>query len=114
MRTINDQLAEIVSGKKTPEEILSEGVGVYAIKYFSPAVSATASPEEAMAFAALRDAYEDLKEKVESFMPRAPKFKPSAIAEELVQCKCGHSVPRYLVMVASLGTCCPDCYDRMS
>ncbi len=33
---------------------------------------------------------------------------------QLVRCDCGHSVERALVMNASLGTSCPDCYDRMS
>ena len=33
---------------------------------------------------------------------------------ELVECSCGHSVPRALAMSASLGTSCPDCYDEMS
>jgi len=33
---------------------------------------------------------------------------------QLVRCNCGHSVERTLVMNASLGTSCPDCYDRMS
>lgn len=32
----------------------------------------------------------------------------------LVKCSCGHSVPRTQVMSASLGTSCPECYDRMS
>lgn len=32
----------------------------------------------------------------------------------LVKCDCGHSVAPALVMRASLGTACPDCYDRMS
>jgi len=32
----------------------------------------------------------------------------------LTRCDCGHTVPRNLVMSASLGTSCPDCYDRMS
>jgi hypothetical protein len=31
-----------------------------------------------------------------------------------VKCDCGHSVPASQVMSASLGTACPDCYDRMS
>jgi len=35
-------------------------------------------------------------------------------APALVKCSCGHSVPRGSVMSASLGTSCPDCYDRMS
>jgi hypothetical protein len=32
----------------------------------------------------------------------------------MVRCQCGHSVPSRQVMSASLGTSCPDCYDRMS
>ena len=32
----------------------------------------------------------------------------------MVKCNCGHTVPRGSVMSASLGTSCPDCYDRMS
>jgi len=35
-------------------------------------------------------------------------------AAEMVPCSCGHTVPRSDVMNASLGTSCPDCYDRMS
>lgn len=34
--------------------------------------------------------------------------------ERLVRCDCGHSVEQVLVMSASMGTSCPDCYDRMS
>jgi len=33
---------------------------------------------------------------------------------EMVQCDCGHTVAGHLVMRASLGTACPDCYDDMS
>lgn len=32
----------------------------------------------------------------------------------MVMCDCGHSVPAGQRMSASLGTACPDCYDRMS
>lgn len=38
----------------------------------------------------------------------------SAPPVQLVRCSCGHSVPARQVMNASLGTSCPDCYDRMS
>lgn len=31
-----------------------------------------------------------------------------------VVCDCGHTVAANLVMNASRGTSCPDCYDRMS
>jgi hypothetical protein len=33
---------------------------------------------------------------------------------ERVKCSCGHVVPRGSVMSASMGSTCPDCYDRMS
>jgi hypothetical protein len=33
---------------------------------------------------------------------------------EMVKCDCGHTVARSLVMSASLGSSCADCYDRMS
>jgi len=32
----------------------------------------------------------------------------------MMQCDCGHSVPVGQRMMASLGTSCPECYDRMS
>jgi hypothetical protein len=33
---------------------------------------------------------------------------------KMVRCSCGHTVPSSSVMSASLGSSCPDCYDRMS
>jgi hypothetical protein len=39
---------------------------------------------------------------------RAPK------SVEMAHCDCGHTVPTSQRMSASLGTSCPDCYDRMS
>lgn len=30
------------------------------------------------------------------------------------KCSCGHTVPVSMVMSASAGSSCPDCYDRMS
>lgn len=32
----------------------------------------------------------------------------------MVKCDCGHEVPEGQRMMASIGTSCPDCYDRMS
>ena len=34
--------------------------------------------------------------------------------EDTVMCACGHRCPKSLVMVASLGRTCPDCYDDFS
>jgi len=33
---------------------------------------------------------------------------------KMISCDCGHKISQNLVMSASLGTSCPDCYDRMS
>jgi hypothetical protein len=33
---------------------------------------------------------------------------------KMVKCSCGHTVPSGSVMSASMGSSCPDCYDRMS
>lgn len=47
------------------------------------------------------------------------RIKPKPVnvqrpAVDMVKCSCGHTVSRINVMSASLGTACPDCYDRMS
>jgi hypothetical protein len=44
---------------------------------------------------------------------KSPQPKKPLLVE-LVKCKCGHSVPSNIVMNASMGTSCPDCYDSMS
>jgi hypothetical protein len=41
-------------------------------------------------------------------MKRTPK------PVKMVMCDCGHEVPASQAMSASMGTSCPDCYDRMS
>ena len=40
--------------------------------------------------------------------------KRSAKPVQMRECACGHTVPASQVMSASLGSSCPDCYDRMS
>ena len=40
--------------------------------------------------------------------------RKNAPKPEMIKCSCGHSVPRGSVMSASMGSSCPDCYDRMS
>ena len=40
--------------------------------------------------------------------------KRNAPTPVMVRCDCGHSVPQGQRMSASMGTSCPDCYDRMS
>lgn len=45
---------------------------------------------------------------------RAAQPKRPAPVVEMVTCDCGCEIDKRLVMRASLGTSCPDCYDRMS
>jgi hypothetical protein len=33
---------------------------------------------------------------------------------KMIKCACGHTIPSGSVMSASLGSSCPDCYDKMS
>jgi hypothetical protein len=45
---------------------------------------------------------------------RRPEATCAAAQPDLVMCDCGHRIERIIVMRASRGTCCPDCYDHMS
>lgn len=103
MRTINEQLADIMSGKRTVAEIIAEGVHSYAIEYYSPS-----SSDEYAALSELRTAYKAAKTANPS-----PK-KTDASQPVMLKCSCGHTIAKHLVMSASMGTSCPDCYDRMS
>lgn len=44
----------------------------------------------------------------------APRVIAEEVVEEEILCSCGHRVFKSMVMTSSAGTCCPDCYDRMS
>ena len=39
---------------------------------------------------------------------------PTRVLPEMVECDCGHECGAAMVMSASMGTSCPDCYDTMS
>lgn len=39
---------------------------------------------------------------------------PATHTVVMVNCDCGHTIPSTSVMSSSTGTCCPDCYDKMS
>ena len=47
------------------------------------------------------------------FKPK-PVVAPSRPCPAPIMCDCGHAVSAAVVMQASMGTTCPDCYDRMS
>jgi len=40
--------------------------------------------------------------------------EPIRVLPEMVECDCGHECGAAMVMSASMGTACPDCYDMMS
>jgi hypothetical protein len=42
------------------------------------------------------------------------RMKRTRQSVKMVMCDCGHEVPAGQRMSASMGTSCPDCYDRMS
>lgn len=44
----------------------------------------------------------------------AQRLQPKYRKTEMVKCSCGHTIPKSCVMCASIGSSCPDCYDRMS
>ena len=42
-----------------------------------------------------------------------PQSKPTVEIEKAL-CDCGHSTRKINVMTSAHGTCCPECYDRLS
>jgi hypothetical protein len=104
MRSINAQIKDVLTGAKTARQIVrEEGVDSYAIKFYSCDFG------EGEAFRALQ-AEEALRVAEEA------SLKPVAVAVQvsMVKCSCGHTVSATMVMSASMGSACPDCYDRMS
>lgn len=49
----------------------------------------------------------------DAFEKRESEKKPNPELE-MTKCSCGHTIPKHLVMSASMGTSCEHCYDRMS
>jgi len=45
---------------------------------------------------------------------QTPQSQNSNNHPALIVCDCGHSVRKEMVMAASMGTSCTNCYDRMS
>lgn len=79
----------------------------YGIKYFdfgAAGIRPTERDWQVMDY--LRGRLEAIEQATEKSVART--------TEKLLICDCGHSVPRELVMSASIGTSCPDCYDEMS
>jgi len=102
MRSINAQIKDVMTGAKTARQIVrDEGVDAYAIKFYDCDFG------EGEAFMALQKE-EALR------VAEAAVAKPVAVQVSMVRCFCGHTVSATMVMSASMGSSCPDCYDRMS
>ena len=57
---------------------------------------------------------EDVDRVAEMIREAQAKREAAKAATRMIRCDCGHTVASNLVMSASTGTSCPDCYDRMS
>ena len=73
----------------------------YFIQYYE-----AANPQE---FSALQELAARLKELEGKKIKPAPRPAP-----QMVRCDCGHLVRAGQRMSASMGSSCPNCYDRMS
>lgn len=50
----------------------------------------------------------------EAYERKMAERRAAAPPVKMVKCSCGHTIPSGSVMSASLGSACPDCYDRLS
>ena len=50
----------------------------------------------------------------ETYERKMAERRAAAPPVKMVKCSCGHTIPSGSVMSASLGSACPDCYDRLS
>ena len=99
--TINECIKRMQDGIMTADQAAIElGEHSYAVPNYSPARG------EWDQYQAIVSAHKQIFAK-----------KPQQVAQpeiKMVKCSCGHNVPQGLVMSASMGTSCPNCYDRMS
>ncbi len=100
MATISELLGMTTEERAaiSDETILDMG---YGIQYYD-----TQNSQE---FALMRE----LNARLKAIKAAAPTPQPRP-QSAMVACDCGHSVPATQRMNASMGTSCPDCYDRMS
>jgi len=75
----------------------------YGIKYFN--FYGDFTPRKGQILALLSDRLKNIESKKEVLNESKEK--------KVVLCDCGHEVEKVLVMSASFGSCCADCYDDM-
>jgi len=103
--TINQAIAAVMNGETTAVQVAADvypGMS-YAIEYYSPARG------EWDTYQAIRTEWKKLES---AAVVPAPTTASTPV--EMKKCSCGHTIPKTLVMSASMGSSCPDCYDKMS
>jgi hypothetical protein len=107
IKTVNTLIALVQTGELTAEKaakIAVENDMGYGMKFYSCQFD-----EEVKPFWAIKEIWQEMiAEKTASVIP-VKKDVP-----KMVKCSCGCTIPKNLVMSASLGSSCPNCYDRMS
>jgi hypothetical protein len=109
--TINELFPKMTSGEITAKEaveIAIENKLEYALEYFSPQTDVD------LPYWDMREIWLPIKKAREAEEKIRLEAYEQAHPVEMTKCSCGHTVPSTLVMNASLGSSCPDCYDRMS
>jgi len=99
-RAIDDQIADILAGRLTADDVASEGVHPYAVKCFEP--------DTAEGWTALRAIRAAVAARVAD--PVVTAAVP--VTATVRVCACGHTSAH--AMNTSSGLACPECYDRMS
>ena len=108
-KCLNEYINEVATGETKAVEVPFDELS-YGIENFSwGATEIRPTDEQVMALMEIRRAcrkHEELKKAETPVVQR--------VAPVMKKCRCGHTIPEHLVMNASLGTSCPDCYDRLS
>ena len=99
---INDIIDQVTRGEITIEQsvaMIDELNMQYAIKFFN-----ASSVEQNETYLKIFRAWKKINQ------PEVIKLADPV----KIKCDCGHFTTKNTVMAASIGTSCPDCYDRMS
>ena len=100
------EMSDAKLSKLTDQDITNLAYGIKYFSFYAACITPTDRDFEVMSILQTRLA--NLEAEI------AASAKKTTDTNEYVECDCGHMVQRTLVMNPSSGTCCPDCYDRMS
>ena len=109
----NITINQLVENKGTANELSDEQIKklAYGIKYFSVTDTYTTWGKR------VPDGATETMQYLRRRLAEIENQKKTAVQnheQHLVTCDCGHTIPADTVMHASMGTACPNCYDRMS